>query len=72
MGSLSDFTEREKQEENPASAYPILIERDFLEAIAAYDRARAEELLNELLGHIFFLTAATFRASAREFSNCSC
>jgi len=60
MGSLSDFTEREKQEENPASAYPILIERDFLEAIAAYDRARAEELLNELLGHIFFLTGGDF------------
>lgn len=50
-------------------AYPIALERELLDAIRTSDRARAERLLNELLGHIFFLTGGEFgsiRARIRE------
>ncbi len=60
MGNLSDFAENEKLADDPASEYPILMEHDFLEAIAASDRSKAETLLNDLLGHIFFLTGGDF------------
>lgn len=60
MGELSGFTENEKQAEDPARQYPVAMEREFLEAISASDRARANTLLNDLLGHIFFLSGGDF------------
>jgi AraC-like DNA-binding protein len=60
MGDLSGFAESEKLADDPACEYPILMEHDFLEAIIASDRSKAETLLNDLLGHIFFLTGGDF------------
>ena len=60
MGDLSDFTESEKRAEDPARQYPVAMEREFLQAIASSDRARANVLLNDLLGHIFFLSGGDF------------
>lgn len=59
MGSLADMAEDERAEDKAAS-YPIALERAFLEAIASSDRARAETLLNDLLGSIFFSTGGDF------------
>lgn len=60
MGDLSDFAESEKQAADPARQYPFAMEREFLQAISAADRARANTLLNDLLGHIFFLSGGSF------------
>ncbi len=60
MGDLSDFTESEKRADDPARQYPVAMEREFLQAIASSDRARANVLLNDLLGHIFFLSGGDF------------
>ena len=61
MGDLSDFTVSEKQAEDPTRQYPVAMEREFLQAIASSDRARANVLLNDLLGHIFFLSGGDLR-----------
>jgi two-component system response regulator YesN len=59
MGELTFVTN-----ENKAAAvvreYPVSMEREFLAAIVASDRQKAEKLLNELLGNIFFLTGKDF------------
>ena len=60
MGDLSGFTESEKQADEPSRQYPVAMEREFLQAISASDRARANVLLNDLLGHIFFLSGGNF------------
>ena len=60
MGDLADFTQNEKWAESPARQYPVEIERAFLQAIAASDRARANTQLNDLLGNIFFLSGGNF------------
>ena len=59
MGSLADVAEGDRAE-GEAAAYPIPLERAFLEAIVSSDRARAETLLNDLLGSIFFSTGGDF------------
>ena len=60
MGDLLDFTQSEKRAEDPALQYPVAMEREFLQAISSSDRARANVLLNDLLGHIFFLSGGDF------------
>lgn len=59
MGELSDFTSAAKQNVQPAG-YPLQLEKELLHAIATSNRASAEALLNQLLGHIFFLTGGDF------------
>lgn len=60
MGDLADFTQSEKRADDPARQYPLAMEREFLQAITSSDRARANILLNDLLGHIFFLSGGDF------------
>ncbi len=60
MGDLSNFTQSEKRAEDPAHQYPVAMEREFLQAVASSDRERANVLLNDLLGHIFFLSGGDF------------
>ena len=59
MGELSAFTDLAKQGQQNAS-YPLQLEREFLQAICYSDKEKAEALLNQLLGHIFFLTGGDF------------
>ena len=59
MGDLSDFTNAAKRQQEQ-SAYPLLMEKSYLNAITLSDKPRAESLLNQLLGHIFFLTGGDF------------
>ena len=59
MGDLSDFTNAAKRQ-TEQSAYPLQMEKAYLNAITLSDKPRAESLLNQLLGHIFFLTGGDF------------
>ncbi len=59
MGELNDFTSAAKRNVQPA-AYPLHLEKEFLNAVLVSNRAEAESLLNQLLGHIFFLTGGDF------------
>lgn len=59
MGELNEFTNAAKQ--NPQNAtYPLQLEKKFLSAVSNSDKASAEALLNQLLGHVFFLTGCDF------------
>lgn len=59
MGELSDFTNATKQNVQRV-VYPLQMEKEFLNAVSRSDRSAAESLLNQLLGHIFFLTGGDF------------
>lgn len=59
MGDLSDFTNAAKRQAEQ-SIYPLQMEKSYLNAITLSDKPRAESLLNQLLGHIFFLTGGDF------------
>ena len=59
MGDLSDYASAAKQQEN-SSDYPLQMEKAFLRAVSISDKPLAESLLNQLLGHIFFLTSGDF------------
>jgi AraC-like DNA-binding protein/ligand-binding sensor protein len=59
MGELSEFTNAVKQSMQQVR-YPLQLEKEFLQAICYSDKVKAEELLNQLLGHIFFLTGGDF------------
>ncbi len=59
MGDLSVFTSDAKTSEHQPT-YPLQIERAFLRAVSVSDKPQAEALLNQLLGHIFFLTGGNF------------
>lgn len=59
MGELSDFTSAAKKSQQQAG-YPMQLEKEYLRAICYSDKEKAEALLNELLGHIFFLTGGDF------------
>ena len=59
MGELSEFTHVAKQSVQQVK-YPLQLEKEFLQEICYSDKVKAEELLNQLLGHIFFLTGGDF------------
>lgn len=59
MGELSEFTNAVKQSLQQVK-YPLQLEKEFLQAICYSDKVKAEALLNQLLGHIFFLTGGDF------------
>lgn len=59
MGELSEFTNTAKQSVQQVR-YPLHLEKEFLQAICYSDKVKAEALLNQLLGHIFFLTGGDF------------
>ena len=59
MGDLSEFTNDAKQAVLQTT-YPFQIEKEFLDAVSHSDKTGAEKLLNQLLGHIFFLTGGDF------------
>lgn len=59
MGELNEFTHSAKQSMQHVM-YPLQLEKEFLQTIRYSDKAKAEALLNELLGHIFFLTGGNF------------
>lgn len=59
MGELNDFTSAAKQNTRQIS-YPLQMEKEFLQAICYSEKEKAEALLNQLLGHIFFLTGGDF------------
>lgn len=59
MGELSEFTNTAKQSMQQVR-YPLHLEKEFLQAICYSDKVKAEDLLNQLLGHIFFLTGGDF------------
>lgn len=50
----------ESQKDTPKSHYPIEEEKMLLGAISSSDKDRAQELLNRLLGHIYFNSAGDF------------
>lgn len=59
MGELSEFASTAKQSLQHVS-YPMQLEKEFLQAICYSDKEKAEALLNQMLGHIFFLTGGNF------------
>lgn len=59
MGDLSEFTSAAKQNTQQA-VYPLQLEKELLNAISSSDKRLAESLLNQILGHIFFLTGGDF------------
>ena len=59
MGGVSDFATHAK-DRDPHPAYPLQMEKAFLKAVSVSDKPLAESLLNQLLGHIFFLTGGDF------------
>jgi two-component system, response regulator YesN len=59
MGDLSEFTSEAKKQERQHT-YPLQLEKEFLRAVSVSDKPLAESLLNQLLGHIFFLTGGNF------------
>lgn len=59
MGELNDFTSAAKQN-TQQTRYPLQLEKELLNAISSSDKSLAEALLNQLLGHIFFLTGGDF------------
>lgn len=59
MGEVSEFTSSAKHG-HQIERYPLQLERELMRAISSSDKTRAEELLNQLLGHIFFLTGGSF------------
>ena len=59
MGEISEFTHVAKQSMQQVK-YPLQLEKEFLQAICYSDKVKAEALLNQLLGHIFFLTGGNF------------
>ena len=59
MGELSEFTNAAKRSLQNVR-YPLQMEKEFLQAICYSDKVKAEALLNQLLGHIFFLTGGDF------------
>ena len=59
MGELNEFTHAAKQSMQQAK-YPLQLEKEFLQAVCYSDKVKAEALLNQLLGHIFFLTGGDF------------
>lgn len=59
MGELCEFTSTAKQNQQQVN-YPMQLEKEFLQAICYSDKEKAEALLNQLLGHIFFLTGGDF------------
>ena len=59
MGELSEITHATKQSTQEVK-YPLQMEKEFLQAICYSDKVKAEALLNQLLGHIFFLTGGDF------------
>jgi AraC-like DNA-binding protein/ligand-binding sensor protein len=60
MGDISGFSAQEKLDSDPARQYPVALERAFLQAVSSGNRSNANVLLNDLLGHIFFLTGGDF------------
>jgi len=59
MGELSEFAHVAKQSAEQVK-YPLQMEKELLQAICYSDKVKAEALLNQLLGHIFFLTCGDF------------
>lgn len=59
MGDLSEFTNLVKHSVQNIT-YPLQLEKEFLHAVSNSEKANAESLLNQLLGHIFFLTGGDF------------
>jgi AraC-like DNA-binding protein/ligand-binding sensor protein len=63
QGQVNDYIMRLKtdvnQEELPQ--YPFEMERDLLASVTNSDKPKAQRLLNELLGHIFFATGGDFQ-----------
>lgn len=59
MGELCEFTSAAKKSLQQ-TGYPMQLEKEYLQAICYSDKEKAEALLNQLLGHIFFLTGGDF------------
>ena len=53
-GMLLNAVYRALEEESSTPAYPITLERELQQAIVQGDAVQSKELLNRLLGHIFF------------------
>jgi AraC-like DNA-binding protein/ligand-binding sensor protein len=62
QGQVNDYImkirDNEGQEKLPQ--YPYETERDLLESVIDSDRSKAQKLLNELMGHIFFESGGDF------------
>ena len=56
QGQISSYILHLKQESMPPP-YPMALEKAFLKSIHQSDKAEAQHLLNELLGHILFVSA---------------
>jgi AraC-like DNA-binding protein/ligand-binding sensor protein len=62
QGQINDYIMRLKSgvnQEEPAQ-YPFDTERELLDSVTESDRPKAQRLLNELLGHIFFASGGDF------------
>ncbi len=57
QGQISSFIAQLKSENN-AAPYPFEVENELLNCVANGDKLQAQKLLNELFGHIFFVSGA--------------
>ena len=60
QGQITAYILQLKADGQDSVPYPLETEEAFLNAVRRADRERANELLNELLGHIFFSTGGSF------------
>lgn len=60
QGQITAYVLQLKNENTPSVPYPLETEEAFLSAVRQGDRDRANKLLNELLGYIFFSTGGVF------------
>ena len=61
QGQISDYiTQLKLESPHTPPRYPLEKERALLQSIAESDKAAAQQLLNELLGHIFFASGGSF------------
>ncbi|MEG1523680.1 MAG: AraC family transcriptional regulator [Clostridia bacterium] len=57
QGQIAQHIQRIKQYDN-RPLYPFAIERELLRSIQSADKSRSQELLNQLLGHIFLASGS--------------
>ncbi|MDR0648656.1 MAG: PocR ligand-binding domain-containing protein [Synergistaceae bacterium] len=62
QGQINEYIMKMKngEEQGELPQYPYEIERDLLKSVIDSDRPKAQKLLNELLGHIFFESGGDF------------
>lgn len=60
QGQITAYILQLKHEKAPAAPYPLETEEAFLTAVRQANRETANQLLNELLGYIFFSTGGNF------------